>query len=82
MGRTKSSGDANLKYNYKVYKPIGYYTSILQEIETGLYIFLRPSGKIKNVYCMEIPNNYGDTERARALNRLKKWITNHPEFEI
>lgn len=71
-----------MKYSYKVYKPVEFPVPILQENETGLYVFLNPSRKIRGVHCMDIPNKFENSHRRKALIRFKKWLLLHPEWEL
>lgn len=71
-----------MKYSYKVYKPIKFPAPILQENETGLYVFLKSSKEIRGVYCMDIRNKFENSHRHRALSRFKKWLILHPEWEL
>ena len=71
-----------MNYTHKIYKPIGFYTNIVYENETKFYAFFNPEKPIKNVYCMDIPNDYSDDDREKAKNRFKEFVKNHPEYSI
>ena len=68
-------------YTYEIQKIEGYYSPIVMEKETQIFIFLSSVNNVTRPYSFNQDKENLDIQKG--LNRIKKWIkNNYPEFVI
>lgn len=76
LGDKKMNG-----YTYKIEEINGYYSPIVMEKETQIFIFLSSINTVTRPYVFK--QDLEDLDIKKGLNRIKKWVkNNHPELLI